>query len=109
MFRAKTRFFESSQFAKAAPAFLLAALIIFLSLLGSSPALHKLIHADSDSADHSCAITLFAKGQIDAAMVAPLAVGLVMLFGGIALLSETVQFPLANYRYSRSRAPPAVD
>jgi len=103
-----TRPSASGQSAKAASALLLSALIILLSLLGASPALHKLIHADADSADHSCAITLFARGQVDAAMAAPMAAGLIMLFGGIALLSETFQFPLANYRFSRSRAPPAA-
>jgi hypothetical protein len=85
----------------------LSGLILFLSLLGASPSLHKLLHADADAADHSCAITLFAKGQIDAVAVEPLAAKLAMLFGVVVLLSETFQFPLANYRFSRGRAPPA--
>jgi len=94
------------RFAKSA-SLLLAALIIFISLLGVSPALHKWFHADADAAEHSCAITLFAKGQIDGTSVVPLVAGLIVLFTICALLPETFQFPLANYRFSRGRAPPA--
>jgi hypothetical protein len=97
----------SGQIAKAASALLLSALIVFISLLGVSPELHKWLHADADAADHSCAVTLFAKGQVDAVTVLPLVAGLMMLLGFVALLSETFLYPLANYRYSRSRAPPS--
>ena len=100
------RLLKSGQFAKSASALLLSALIISISLIGVSPALHKLIHADADSADHVCAITLFAKGQIDSVVAAPLVASLVMLLVFVATLAETFQFPLANYRFSRGRAPP---
>jgi hypothetical protein len=102
------RILKSGQYARSASALLLSALIIFISLLSVSPSLHKWLHADADAADHSCAITLFAKGQIDEATITPVVAGLVMLFGGIALLLETFQFPLANYRFSRGRAPPVL-
>jgi hypothetical protein len=95
------------KFSRAAVASALIAFVLFLSLLAASPALHKLIHADADDADHHCAVTEFIHGQVDTAVVAPLIIGLFALFGGVALLAETFIFPLADYRFSASRAPPA--
>jgi hypothetical protein len=43
---------------------------------------------------------------VDAASVSTVVVGIAVLFGGIALLAETLVLPLADYRYSPSRAPP---
>ncbi len=85
---------------------LLTCLILFLSALGASPALHKMIHADADAADHSCVVTLFAKAQIGSMPVAPILISFVLLFGGVALLTETFLLPLTNYLFSSSRAPP---
>ena len=48
---------------------LLVALVLLLNALAAAPALHELIHPDADQADHSCAITLFAHGQVDSASV----------------------------------------
>ena len=47
----------------------LVCLVLFLALelFASAPALHKLIHSDAASADHSCAITLFSHGNVNAA------------------------------------------
>jgi hypothetical protein len=99
--------FHLNRFVKSTSASLLAALVLCLSLLGSSPALHKLIHSDAGAADHHCAITLFAKGQVNSVNVVPLLAVFVVLFGGISLLVETFLLPLADYRFSASRAPPA--
>lgn len=86
---------------------MLTGLILVLSALGVSPALHKLIHADADAADHSCVITLFTKGQISSTPVAQILIGFVMLFGGVALLTETFLLPITDYLFSSSRAPPS--
>jgi hypothetical protein len=46
---------------------LLVLLLLLLNALAASPSLHELIHKDADKADHNCAITLFAHGQVDSA------------------------------------------
>jgi hypothetical protein len=53
--------------AKIAGASFCAALVFGLSLLGTCPALHELIHHDACDAGHECAITLFAHGQVQSA------------------------------------------
>jgi hypothetical protein len=97
---------QPGKIAQPASGFVLTALVLFLSFVGASPELHKLIHADAGSPDHNCAITLFAHGQVATANVSVAIVVLAVLFGGVALLAETFQIPLADYRYSPSRAPP---
>ena len=103
---AVNKILKSGQSAKSVSAACLIALVLFLSLLGASPAMHKCLHADADRADHECVVTLFTHGQVDAVSIAPLVTGLVLLVGVLTLLSETFQIPLANYRFSRGRAPP---
>lgn len=88
-------------------ALLMVATVLSLSLIGSSPALHKLLHADADAAEHQCAVTLFVHGHVTSAEMTATVVCLVVLFGGIALLTETFLLPLAEYRFSASRAPPS--
>jgi hypothetical protein len=94
------------KFAQAALASLLIALVLLISVVAASPSLHELIHADAGDANHHCAATEFIKGQVDSVAVAPLILGLVILFGGVSLLAETFLWPLADYRFSASRAPP---
>jgi len=43
-------------------------LVLFVTAMASSEALHKLIHHDADEAGHECAATLFAHGQVDSAV-----------------------------------------
>jgi hypothetical protein len=97
---------KQNQFAKRTSALFFAAAVIFLSLVGSSPALHKLIHSDAGAPDHNCAITLFSHGQIVTADSAPILAVVILLFGTVTLLAETFVISPADYRYSASRAPP---
>lgn len=92
---------------RTASAFLLATIVLLLAALGSSPTLHKLVHADAGAPDHECAISLFANGQVSSAPDAQILIGLILLFGGVALLVATLNFPLADYRFSLGRAPPS--
>jgi len=48
---------------------LLIFLVLVLNLLAASPSLHELIHADAGKADHHCAVTMFAHGQVDSSAV----------------------------------------
>ena len=52
---------------------LLVGLVLLLNALTSSPQLHELLHADAGQAEHLCAVTLFAHGQVDAADAAVVA------------------------------------
>jgi len=44
-------------------------LVLLLNLLAASPSLHEWFHADAGKAEHHCAVTLFAHGQVDAPVV----------------------------------------
>ena len=53
-------------------------LVLLLNAMASSPELHEFFHADAGHADHECAVTLFAHGQVDspvmdAAVIVPVA------------------------------------
>ena len=84
------------------------ALFLTLQLFASSEALHKLIHPDADSADHNCAITLLAQGQVNAPEIGlPLVAFVAALFFVVPPLQSAV-FSSFDYRFSSSRAPPLV-
>jgi hypothetical protein len=53
---------------------LLVALVFLLNLLAAAPVLHEHFHSDAGHADHQCAVTLFAHGQMDTAAIAVSAV-----------------------------------
>ena len=40
-------------------------LVLLLNAMASSPELHEFFHADAGHADHECAVTLFAHGQVE--------------------------------------------
>jgi len=100
----KHRIFHGA--AKSAFAGFLVFLLLGLAALAASPGLHELIHPDAGAPDHHCAVTLFAKGQINSAAGPLLAVAVAAFFGALILLPDTFVLPSADYRYSSSRAPP---
>ncbi len=97
---------NQTKFGKLAFAIFLAGLVLLVSTIGASAALHEAIHPDANTPGHSCAITLFTKGQVSAATVEPLILGAFFCAGVLVLLPETFFLPQANYRFSSSRAPP---
>ena len=48
---------------------MLVVILLFLNLLAVSPKLHEVFHADAGKAQHQCAVTLFAQGQVEAAEI----------------------------------------
>ena len=46
---------------------LLLALLLLLNAMAALPTLHELVHKDADQADHQCAVTLFAHGNVESA------------------------------------------
>ena len=82
----------------------------FLALLlfSSSPRLHKLIHPDADSADHQCAITMLAQGQVNAPVTPPVLVAFVPFLFSLLPPLQLAPISSFDYRFSSSRAPPLV-
>ncbi|HLX71764.1 MAG TPA: hypothetical protein VKV04_19290 [Verrucomicrobiae bacterium] len=83
-------------------------LAAFLALLvfTSSPRLHKLIHPDADSADHECAITMLAHGQVSAPVAPPVLVAFVAAVLFLLPLLQSAVYSSFDYRLCPSRAPP---
>jgi hypothetical protein len=98
---------NQTKFGKLAAAFFLAGVVLLVSTIGSSAALHEAIHPDANTPGHNCAITLFTKGHISAAGIATTVIGSISLVGALILLADAFIPSPANYRYSSSRAPPA--
>ncbi len=44
-------------------------LVLLLNLLACAPTLHEWFHADAGDTHHHCAVTMFAHGQVDSAVV----------------------------------------
>jgi hypothetical protein len=57
------------RFGKPALAALLVGMILLLDAMAACPALHELIHKDADKPGHTCAVTMFAQGKVEAATV----------------------------------------
>jgi len=92
------------------------ALLCFLAISGlllamameASPSLHKLIHHDADSADHSCFVTMLASGQVlatGAPDVLPILACAVFLLVLVEFLRPHFERDL---RLPVGRAPPLV-
>ena len=86
----------------------LAGLVLLLNAMASCPSLHELIHADANSADHHCVVTMFSHGQVDSATadVAPVAPSAVI--EAIPQFTFSVFAP-AIENLPAGRAPPIAD
>jgi len=93
---------------KIAGAAFCAMLVFGISLLATCPALHELIHPDACEADHECAITLFAHGQIHQAVTA---VPIVQRSEPVAVFIQTwreVSFVSTDVPLLPGRDPPSL-
>lgn len=86
-------------------AMLLVAWVLLLGVLQFSPVAHKYVHSDADTAEHECAVTVFAHG-VDGAVV-ELALAVV----GWRLVARTagqcaVFVPRPAFSHLPGRAPP---
>jgi hypothetical protein len=86
---------------------LLVAIVLLLNVMAAWPALHEFFHADAGRADHQCAVTLFAHGQMDAADVAVAAIVL-PVFVEYFSIPTTLVFSSAVEILPPGRAPPSV-
>jgi hypothetical protein len=85
-----------------------AILLLFCSVLASSPSLHRSLHSDANNPGHNCVITQFTKGHVDWVAAPAIQADPDFYFGGAELLSDTFVVPATDYLFSSSRAPPAV-
>lgn len=86
---------------------LLAGIVLLLDAMVACPGLHELIHKDADSAEHHCAVTMFAHGHADSATVEVSAVVLVVSIEAIPQISFSVFAP-AIENLPPGRAPPVL-
>ena len=80
-------------------------LVLLLNLLAASPSLHEKFHADAGHAEHQCAVTLFAHGQVDSACV-DVPVSLPLNFDIAAPQVAFSDFSPAIENLPSGRAPP---
>jgi NADH:ubiquinone oxidoreductase subunit 2 (subunit N) len=92
--------------AKSAIAGLLILSWLFVAVLSFSPSLHQYFHHDADSAEHSCAVTLFAHGKVTAASAPPVLVFFVSLLLFCVPLVKLAEFSSFDLRLDFGRAPP---
>ena len=100
------RILNTGKLLNPASALLLTVLLLFLSVAGASPALHQLIHADACSANHTCAITLFAKGQISSGTPPPVTVAFISRLVESRPVEKSVVHSVADVQLIPGRAPP---
>jgi hypothetical protein len=85
---------------------LLLGLLLSLQAMAVFPALHAIVHPDCADADHECAVTLFAHGQIDASSTA----APVFCIPACLTFSQSpppIIFVSTDIRLLPSRGPPA--
>lgn len=87
--------------------FLLALFGVSLAL-ASSPALHKLAHADADQADHACAATLILSGGNDLPLGAAVPLLLPAAIEPAPQLSPVLVPPLFLTAYLHEHSPPTA-
>jgi hypothetical protein len=92
---------------KRAKAALLLGLLLSVLAMVTSATLHKVVHPDANKADHYCAVTMLASGQVDAA---PSAVSLpeVSLTAVVANRFEVSSVAVPSFNLPLSRGPPAL-
>lgn len=87
-------------------AILCLALFVVLQLFAASGPLHKSFHADSDTPDHHCVITLLAQGKVTPATASLWVAIFIALFLFFLPQITAVFYSSFDYRFSSSRAPP---
>jgi hypothetical protein len=92
---------------KRTKAALLLGLLLSVVGMATSTTLHKAVHPNATSAEHHCAATLLASGQLDAAPSA-VAVPAVSLVATVANPVEISRLSVPSFNLPLSRGPPAL-
>jgi len=80
-------------------------MVLVLDAMAVCPALHELIHKDAAKADHECAVTMFAHGQVDTTTVGITVVGPQTIIVATPVLEFSVFSPAIEH-LPAGRAPP---
>jgi len=82
---------------------------LFLSVLAmaTSATLHKVVHPNAAQADHSCAVTMLASGQVESAPSGA-AVPELPLVPMVVSLFEVSSPSVVSFNLPLSRGPPAL-
>jgi hypothetical protein len=83
-------------------------MVLFCSLLSSSPNLHEAIHPDANNEHHHCAITIFAHGHADLTVGNPILGSPVFREFQISAVFPRAILPSTDYLLLPGRAPPVL-
>lgn len=86
---------------------LLTGVVLWLNAMAASPSLHEWFHADAGQAEHQCAVTVFAHGQVDSASVDVPVVAALTLIQIVPPVEISVFHP-AIEQLPAGRAPPVL-
>lgn len=87
---------------------LMLALWLAAVLVGVVPELHRLLHQDSQNANHECLVTQITKSKVLSGASMPPAVLAHPASPPLPFVSEFVFVPPADCRLAASRAPPCL-
>jgi len=83
-----------------------AVLVLTLSVLATSPQLHRWLHPDADHSDHECAVTVFHHGVTQAVVGVALVVLPLLPIARMTMAPAEPDLVAPRYRLSPGRAPP---
>ena len=86
---------------------LLLGLFLCVLAMATSATLHKVVHPNATQPDHSCAATMLASGQVDAAATVATSPE-IPLVPVVASLFEVSSPSVASFNLPLSRGPPAL-
>ena len=83
-----------------------AGLVLIVSILASSPQLHRWLHPDAGRADHECVITLFQHGVTEVGVDGPVVAAALLVVAGQTMAPTAPDLVAPRFRLSPGRAPP---
>lgn len=82
-------------------------LVLMLSVLAASPALHAWLHRSAGQADHECAITLYQHGVAAAGVGITLAAVVLVVLARVVTAPAELHLAPSRYWLPPGHAPPA--
>lgn len=86
---------------------LLLGLFLFVLAMAQFGALHRVLHADSGTPEHQCAVTLLANGHVDVA-VSEVPVAFLPVLAAASVMPSVQSFVTVDYSLLPGRAPPVA-
>jgi len=89
-------------------AFGLILLVLLCGAFAANPSLHELIHHDAEDSGHECAISLFARGQVQFEEAPPVFNAPTFVSFAVATPLQALMLETAEFALLPGRAPPAA-